>query len=187
FTEKTSLTTPVLVGRLPSEIGADAKRYSWLMSFMESGGTVVYLGGIKETIEDGDPRYPFTCGVEHAMGLWSCIPHLVHNHPIFAGLPVDTMMRNEYERVWAPFTLTNLRGDRGEVPTVIVASIGHQWFSIPHELHYSGPGPSWWGADLAELRVGKGRCLVSQLNLLPHLGQDPAADLIWANLLRFID
>ncbi|MEM1360081.1 MAG: hypothetical protein AAGF89_17870, partial [Bacteroidota bacterium] len=112
FTENTSLTTPVFVGRLPSEIGADAKRYAWLMSFMERGGTVVYLGGIKEAIEDGDPRYPFNCGVEHAMGLWSCIPHLVQNHPIFTGLPVDTMMRNEYEHVWAPFTLTNLRGNR---------------------------------------------------------------------------
>jgi hypothetical protein len=119
--------------------------------------------------------------------LWSCIPHLVRDHPVFAGLPVDTMMRNVYEHVWARQTLLNLRGLKGETPEVLVASIGYQWFSRGHQLHYSGPGALWWGADVAIVPVGKGRCVVSQLQLLLHLGTDPAADLIWNNLLRFLD
>lgn len=187
FGEKTSLSTPVFVGTLPKATGKDSERYQLLVDFMERGGTVVYAEGVKEDVLEGDPRYPFTCEVEKAMGLWSCIPHLVRAHPIFSGMPENTMMRNEYEHVWAPETLLNLRGLKGEGPEIQVASIGYQWFSKEHELHYSGPGPSWWGADVAIIPVGKGRCVVSQLQLLPHLGKDPAADLIWNNLLRFLD
>jgi hypothetical protein len=187
FGENTSLSTPVYVGVLPTVVEEDKLRYQRLIDFMERGGTVVYAEGVQGEVVDGDPRYPFTCGMERGMGLWSSIPHLVRDHPVFLGLPVDTMMRNEYEHVWAPITLTNLRGLTGETPEVVVAAIGHQWFSREHKLHYSGPGASWWGADLAIIPVGKGRCVVSQLKLLPHLGKDPAADLIWNNLLRFID
>lgn len=187
FSENTDLSTPVYVGALPKAEVEDKSKYQLLFDFMERGGTVVYVEGVQGEVLDGDPRYPFTCKVEKGMGLWSCIPHLVKDHPVFAGLPVDTMMRNEYEHVWASRTLSSLKGLNGENPTVLVAAIGYQWFSRGHQLHYSGPGASWWGADLAIIPVGKGRCVVSQLKLLPHLGKDPAADLIWNNLLRFLD
>ena len=52
----------------------------------------------------------------------------------------------------------------------IVASIGFKWFSPDHTLHYSGPGESWWGADLAVVPHGKGRAVVSQLRIVENLG-----------------
>jgi hypothetical protein len=117
--------------------------------------------------------------VEAAQGLWTCIPHLVRDHPIFAGLPAGGMMRDIYENVWATQTLRDLRGEP------IVASIGFEWFSPDHKMHYSGPGESWWGADLAILPNDKGRVVVSQLRIVENLGRDPVADKLLRNLLKF--
>jgi hypothetical protein len=114
-----------------------------------------------------------------AQGLWTCIPHLVHDHPIFHGLPVNTMMRELYENVWARQTLRDLDGE------TIVASIGFDWFSDDHKLHYSGPGESWWGADLAMLPWGQGRCLLSQLRIIENLDKDPVADKLLYNLMKW--
>ena len=51
--------------------------------------------------------------------------------------------------------------------------------------HYIGPGDTWWGADLAIVPLGKGRCIASQLRLLENLGKDPVADRLLLNMIRF--
>jgi hypothetical protein len=89
------------------------------------------------------------------------------------------MMRDVYENVWARQTLRDLDGEP------IIASIGFEWFSADHKLHYSGPGESWWGADLAVVPKGTGRVIVSQLRLVENLGKDPVADTILGNLISF--
>jgi hypothetical protein len=122
---------------------------------------------------------PFTARVKAAQGLWTCIPHLVREHPIFAGLPAGGMMRDIYENVWATQTLRDLKGE------AIVAAIGFEWFSEDHTMHYSGPGESWWGADLAIVPYGRGRIVVSQLRIVENLGRDPVADKILGNLIEF--
>jgi hypothetical protein len=66
-----------------------------------------------------------------------------------------------------------------------VASIGFDWFSHEHKQHYSGPGESWWGADVAIVPQGSGRIIVSQLRIVPHLGRDPVADRLFYNLVEF--
>jgi hypothetical protein len=53
-------------------------------------------------------------------------------------------------------------------------------------MHYSGPGESWWGEDLAIVPHGKGRSLVSQLRIVENLGKDPVADKILYNLVEFV-
>ena len=58
-------------------------------------------------------------------------------------------------------------------------------FSQDHKLNYSGPGESWWGADLAIVPKGKGRIVVSQLRIVDNLGKDPVADKIFYNLIDF--
>ena len=63
-----------------------------------------------------------------------------------------------------------------------MASVGFDWFSFDHRLHYSGPGESWWGADLAIVPKGQGRIVVSQLRIMENLGKDPVADKILYNL-----
>ena len=155
------------------------------MTFIEQGGTAVYVQGIGKFFQRGDSNQvqsstvPFAARVEAAQGLWTCIPHLVRNHPIFAGLPADGMMRDIYENVWATQTLRDLAGEP------IVASVGFDWFSFDHKLHYSGPGESWWGADLAIVPKGQGRIVVSQLRIVENLGKDPVADKLLKNLMAF--
>jgi beta-galactosidase len=79
------------------------------------------------------------------------------------------MMRETYENVWATQTLRDLPDE------AIVASIGFEWFSHDHKMQYSGPGESWWGADLAVVPHEKGRAVVSQLRIVENLGKDPVA------------
>ena len=48
-----------------------------------------------------------------------------------------------------------------------------------------GPGDTWWGADMAIVPLGKGRCIASQLRLVENLGKDPVADRLLMNMIRF--
>ena len=115
-----------------------------------------------------------------AKGMWTCIPHLVKDHPIFAGLPVDGPMREAYENVWPQVSIMNLEGD------TIAGSIGFDWFSAEHKMHYAGPGESWFGSDVTIAPIGEGRCVVSQMRILENLGEDPVADLLLYNIIKFI-
>jgi hypothetical protein len=185
FGPSTPRTLPVMVTRLAPKGAPQVERFEQLKQFVESGGTAVYLDGVGVTRQRGKSNQiqseamPLSATVEAAQGLWTCIPHLVREHPIFSGLPAGGMMRDVYENVWAAQTLRGLGGE------AIVASIGYAWFSEEHKLHYSGPGESWWGADLAVVPYGKGRYVVSQLRLVGNLGKDPVADKILFNLLKW--
>jgi len=161
------------------------KRLEKLLQFIKAGGTAVYIDPVKETITSENSMYPFTAKVHPARGLWTCIPHLVGDHPVFAGLPVNCMMRNAYENVWPMDTLCDLNGADDVESETLVASIGFDWFSEGHKMQYSGPGDAWWGSDLAVIPYGKGRCIVSQLRLTNNLGNDPVADKILFNLIKW--
>jgi len=186
FDASTPRSTPVFVASVMPKTPTDQKRFADLMTFIEQGGTAVYVRGVGKSFRPGDSNQvqslavPFEARVEAAQGLWTCIPHLVRDHPIFAGLPAGGMMRDIYENVWATQTLRDLAGEP------IVASIGFEWFSHDHKMHYSGPGESWWGADLAIVPKGKGRLVVSQLRIVENLGKDPVADKLLQNLIRFV-
>ena len=172
FDASTPRSTPVLVTGTKPGNPAD------LLKFIAAGGTAVYLQGVATRLKQGDSAaLPFTARVEPAQGLWTCIPHLVDDHPVFAGLPARCMMREIYENVWATQTLRNMPGE------AIVASIGFEWFSRDHKMQYSGPGESWWGTDLAVVPYEKGRAVVSQLRIVENLGKDPVADKILLNLV----
>jgi hypothetical protein len=185
FGQATALTTPVLVASTQSKTEAQRRRFAMLRRFAERGGTAIYLKATDRHFRRDasnqvqSATFPFSAQVEAAQGLWTCIPHLVRDHPIFAGLPVNSMMRDIYENVWARQTLRELDGEP------LVASIGFQWFSHGHKLHYSGPGPSWWGSDLALVPLGRGRCIVSQLRIVESLNRDPVAQKILYNLIAF--
>ena len=180
FYAGTDPATPVFV--LQSDEQAKQSRFDLLEKFINSGGTVVYLNGPGES----SLSLPFTAKIHPARGLWTCIPHLVHDHSVFEGLPVNGMMRDVFENVWSVNTLRDLSINGGTDYETVVASIGFDWFSSEHKMHYSGPGDAWWGADLAIVSLGKGRCVISQLRLLENLGQDPVADKILFNLIDFV-
>ena len=185
FNSATPTSVPVIVTNTKTGMDSDKKRFATLLEFVRKGGTAIYLDRLVEDVESAHPAFPFTAKVHPARGLWTCIPHLVHHHPIFEGLPANAMMRDIYENVWATTTLRNIEFSGESNVETIVGSIGFDWFSREHKMHYAGPGDSWWGSDMAVIPYGKGRLLVSQLRLLENLGKDPVADKILANLIRF--
>ena len=185
FNTSTSKTTPVFVAGTSMKKDRNGKDLTGLFDFMRKGGTVIYIEGAQDAFEEENAIFPFTAKVHPAQGLWTCIPHLVHQHPVFEGLPVNAMMRNTYENIWPNRTLRNLEGaDQQQIET-LVASIGFDWFSREHKMHYTGPGKSWWGSDMAIIPYGDGRCFVSQLRLINNLDKDPVADKILGNIIRY--
>ncbi|MCG8309050.1 MAG: hypothetical protein MI975_16780 [Cytophagales bacterium] len=178
FSEKTKRSAPVFVAGIKE--GAEA-----LFDFIRKGGTAVYIHGAQKDLAIDNGVFPFSAEVHPAKGLWTCIPHLVKEHPVFTGLPSGGMMRDVYENVWPTRTLRDIDGEGIVRAENIVASIAFDWFSEDHKMHYSGPGDSWWGADMVIVSYGKGKCIVSQLRLLENLGKDPVADKIVFNLIEF--
>lgn len=186
FGAATPLSTPVFItgtlGKTPSAQAA----HPALFAFIRKGGTAVYIEGVEVSITSDNETFPFSAKTHPSVGLWTCIPHLVHEHPLFKGLPVNGPMRDIYENVWARKTLRNLKSMEDTAIETVVGSMGFDWFSREHKMHYSGPGEEWWGSDVALIPMGKGRVIVSQLQLMQHLDKDPVADKIMSNLMTFL-
>jgi beta-galactosidase len=187
FNAKTDRSFPVFVSRTRAHTPPHRKLFAELADFIKAGGTAVYLEGGGPTVSWGksgpaSPLLPINVRTKRAIGNWACIPRLVNDHPIFDGLPTGCMMDSIYENVWAQSTLLGAGGD------TIAGSIGYDWFP-DYDLsrrHYYGPGDTWWGADVAVVPLGKGRCIPSQLRLVDNLGKDPVADKIFYNLIEFV-
>ncbi|MFT4567827.1 MAG: beta-galactosidase [Saprospiraceae bacterium] len=162
------------------------KNHDGVASFIRDGGIALYLEGVHKKMDASNNSLPFMADVHRSRGLWTCIPHLVHDHPFFKGLPVNEMMRNEYENVWPTSTLRSIEIEGNPHINSVVASIGFDWFSRGHQLHYSGPGASWWGSEVFEAPLGKGRFFVSQLHIVKNLGKDPVADLYLKNVIHHL-
>ena len=177
---------PVFVSKSDAYTPQVRKRFEQLTRFINAGGTAVYLEGGGRRIPWGtgakaSPLLPVNARLKHSIGTWVGVSHVVHEHPIFAGLPVDCTMGSVYENVWATGTLLDFQGE------TIAASISFDWFPEydRSKRHYYGPGDAWWGADVAVATVGKGRCVASQLRLTENLGKDPVADKILYNLIAW--
>lgn len=186
FNPNTPVSVPVLVTSLRANNETQRERLGMLTDFISRGGTVVTLeplsadGNWKLKPELQFEFIPVTGNTTMAKGLWTCIPHLVKEHPVFEGLPVNGPMREAYENIWPQVSLMNLGGE------TLAASIGFDWFSRQHKMHYSGPGESWWGSDLAIVPHGKGKCIVSQFRILENLGKDPVADRLLYNMIKYV-
>jgi hypothetical protein len=177
---------PVFVSRTEVKTPAQRKLFGHLTEFVETGGTAVYLqgGGLKAPWGRAgkvSPLLSVNARSKTARGLWTCIPHIVKDHPVFKGLPVNCMMDSVYENVWAENTLLDIGGE------TIVGAIGFDWFPDfdRSKRHYYGPGDTWWGSDMAIVPVGGGRCIPSQLCLVDNLGKDPVADKILFNMIEW--
>jgi beta-galactosidase len=187
FNPEIDRSLPVLVSRTEAKTARQRELFRELTAFAQAGGTVVYLQG-------GGPRVPWgkagpassllpmKLRIKRAAGHWMCIPRIVHDHPVFHGLPTNCMMGAVYENVWSQSTLLDV--DRPP----IVGTIGFDWFPDfdLSRRHFYGPGDVWWGSDLAVVPIGSGRCILSQLRLVENLGQDPVAEKILFNLIDWI-
>lgn len=186
FSATTPLGVPVFVTDMSIKDNAHRELVQQLKDFISKGGTAVYIGAeaiyTSKKYFEGQPRgvLPFQAKFDGSKGLWTCIPHLVKDHPIFAGLPVDGAMQDLYENVYAKKTMASPRGE------TICASIGYLWFNKDLLQQYYGPGDSWWGSDVAIVPHGEGKCIVSMLRILQNLGEDPVADKLLFNLIDFV-
>ncbi|MHC4149872.1 MAG: hypothetical protein ACYSR5_10355, partial [Planctomycetota bacterium] len=186
FDAETDHSLAVFVSRTEAKTPAQRKLFGELQKFIKAGGTAVYLqgGGLKAPwakAGKASQLLPMRVRTKAAIGLWLCIPHLVSDHPVFDGLPVNRMMGPVYENVWAKHTLLDVDGE------TIAGAVSFD-FAPDFELskrHYYGPGDTWWGSDVAIAPLGKGRCVLSQLRLVDNLGDDPVADKILFNLIRW--
>ncbi|VGO19749.1 glycoside hydrolase family 2 protein [Pontiella sulfatireligans] len=186
FNMTTDPSLPVFVSRTEAKTKEERMVFSELAAFAKCGGTVVYLGGGGERYGWGKPvpvpaYLPVKCGTKLARGTWAPITHLVHDHPIFAGLPTHCMMGSIYENIWAERTLVGAGGE------MVAGAIGFDWFPEldKRRRHYYGPGDTWYGSDVAVVPVGEGRCILSQLRLIDFLGKDPVAEIIFCNMIEF--
>ncbi|MFH1716817.1 MAG: sugar-binding domain-containing protein [Planctomycetota bacterium] len=188
FDAQTDRSLPVFASRTEAGTPAQRKLFDNLAAFIKAGGTAVYLQGGGPNVKWGiggkaSPLLPIDARSKQAVGTWTCIPHIVNDHPVFAGLPVNCMMGSIYENIWAQSTLLDVGGE------TIVGAIGFDWFP-DYDLgkrHYYGPGETWWGSDMVIVPLGSGRCILSQLRLVDNLGKDPVADKILYNLIEFVN
>ena len=186
FDAETDTKLPVFVSRTKANTKKEQELFSDLAAFAKDGGTVVYLGGGGERYGWGKPVdvpsfLPVKCGTKLARGTWAPITHLVHDHPIFKGLPTNCMMGSIYENVWAELSLVGTGGE------IVAGCIGFDWYPELDKTrrHYYGPGDTWYGSDVAVVPFEKGRCILSQLCLIDFLGEDPVADRILYNFIEY--
>ena len=188
FDEQTPKDVPVFVTLPPRDSSEHESSFRALRAFVEEGGTAIYLELFYRS-----PKDPFWAAElpdrdvlpppalkQHALGLWVCVSHVVREHPIFRGLPVNRIMGQVYENVWTPQTLCDTGGE------LIAASVSHNYHQ--HDTvnqHYMGPESAWVGMDVGVVPSGNGRYVLSALRLLEHLGSDPVADKILYNIIEW--
>ena len=188
FNRLTSKNIPVLVSSNKATNDKEKKRFKSLKDFVKNGGTAVYLDRLIDSVKAESYATPFTARVHPSRGLWTCIPHIAKDHPLFKGLQTNGFLRNTYENIWPQKTLRDLKINGVSVQEKpIVTSVAFDWFSKGNKLGYKGPGPSWWGADLTLISMGKGKYLLSQFQILENLGKDPVADKMLINMIKFLE
>ena len=186
FGENTPASTPVFVTADKAGKAKTKEQFSKLEQFVKQGGTAVYL---KALVRNGSPYWaarlpsddvlPIKKNKKHALGLWVGVSHIVTDHPVFDGLPVNCMMGQEYENVWSPYVLKDMGGE------LIVGSVSYGFYAAPDtdKQCYKGPEPAFYGMDMGVVPHGKGRYVLNTLRLLENLGTDPVADKILFNLI----
>ena len=188
FDPHTARSLPVFVAKAKATDPKSKALFRTLATFVREGGTAVYL----ETVERSGGSFwrrwlppkdvlPIRATVENAFGLWVGVSHVVTDHPVFNGLPSKGMMGQTYENVWSPHTLIGTGGE------LIVGSVSHGWYQGEEDKqNYHGPSPAWYGMDMGIVSHGRGRYLLSALRITENLGEDPVADRILFNMIRWV-
>ena len=116
--------------------------------------------------------FPLELRHRNARGMWIPVLHYMRPHPIFEALPAGSSMGQPYQNVAPANTLVNLPG-----PTVA----GSISWDVEHDCY--AKMQAWHGTDLAVVPHGKGKMILSMLQIVDHLGSDPVADKLFQNLL----
>lgn len=189
FGAATGLTTPVLVAMTNRDSDEQAAVRDQLNDFAQRGGTVIYLQFPMQrpkwnhgVLSKGTSKYlPVAVNIKASTGLWGGMSHVIGQHPIFKGLPQSQAMYGVYENVRAKFSMVDL--PHPSLVTVVANDNFPDMTLV--KRHYQGTGDVWTGSDLSVVPSGKGKVVLSTLDLVPHIGKDPVADIITNNLLGF--
>ncbi|MBC8871794.1 MAG: hypothetical protein H8E44_20390 [Planctomycetes bacterium] len=188
FGDKTPKSIPVFVSKARANTPKVKAQFQALKQFVQQGGTAIYLETVQRWAQNpfwggklpADDVLPVRVTIQHAMGLWVGVSHIVTDHPVFDGLPSSCMMGQVYENVWSPQTLMGTGGE------LIVGSVSHGWHQgEPDAQNYLGPSPAWYGMDMGVVSCGQGRYVLSALRVVGNLGTDPVADKILLNLIEW--
>ena len=192
FAEEPDAEATVLIN-LNGWTGQPLPGLARLTAWVESGGTAVVLdapsldclqdigrGRMWHGLEAGRVL-PFATTYFEAKGLWMPCSHVVRDHPVYQGLPVNCLMGQVYHNVVAQRSLAMPATDW------IGGTITYDWYAgLKHRQNYLGVSGAHHGADLARLPYGQGSYVLSTHRLTANLGRDPVADRILANLVRWL-
>ncbi|GEM_PF-421298 len=167
----------ILIGDLEELDAATYARVLAAYAMAARGACLVFLGignakpmspWYKTVTQDFYPKFfPESIQLLCAEGRVDNTFHYVKEHPLFAGLPVNTIINLEYRNVYPRNCLVNANPD-GEV--------------VSGCFHMS---PPLWGVDTLLVRHGAGTVLYHQYDMIAWLGKDPVADYLLHNVLTF--
>lgn len=157
-----------------------------VQSWLRAGGVALYLDlPWGQPTEDSpsirrieSPWLPRVWHGQATRGLWTGATHLIHHHPVTAGLPCDGPLDQLWLNVFPHRSLM----DHHAPP--IAATIHYAWHGGRRDLqNYRGVEPFFCAADLVAEPVGEGWAIYSTYRLLQAIGRDPLADRMMLNLL----
>ncbi|MGL1886808.1 MAG: beta galactosidase jelly roll domain-containing protein [Reichenbachiella sp.] len=190
FGDNTNSKTLVIVGTKKVKDQQYTAAISRINQFVSDGGKAIFLEVPGKEVKRTGPRrsyqsvgksyLPSDPILKRSIGLWDGILHIVHEHPIFEGLPVNIPMISLYENI-AP--TSSMMSQKGEIA---VNTIAFDRFLNADDFkrNYIGPGKVWWATDVVIVPHEKGEMLLSTLNLLRNLGKDPVADVVLMNMIK---
>ena len=188
--------TLVLVGKANLKNEKYISQAKVVEEFVKQGGRALFMdvpgkriqrlhiGGELEEVEAS--ALPFGAEMHSKwvmLGGWVGKSHIVIDHPVFDGLPINMIMHGVYENVHPKTSMAKQKG------TYIAGLIGYDHFPNMDIMirHYNGPGDTWWAADVLEAEIGNGRMLLSTLDLISHLESDPVAEKILFNMINYMN
>ena len=189
FDPDQDLNFPVIIGAVAGKDEEYMKQVLAVKEYVKNGGFAVFLDVPGEKLpwfnrELRDTQIealPFNAQLLNSLGLWAGRPHMVKEHPVFEGLPVNIIMSGVYENIHPTESMVRQEGE------YICGVVTYDHFKDIDKMkrHYAGPGDVWWAADVLLAPMGKGKMLLSTLKLIENLGRDPVADKVFFNMTQF--
>ena len=183
---------PVIIGKALKQNPKYREQVEVVKDFVKGGGYAIILDvpgknvpGFNRTLKEvGTDKLPFNAQLLspwQTLGAWMPKSHIVKEHPIFNGLPINQIMHGVYENVHPKTSMVKQKGK------YIAGLVGIDHFPNQDIMlrHYNGPGEIWWAANVLEVQKGKGKMLLSTLNIIENLGKDPVAEKILFNMIEF--
>ncbi|WP_167615132.1 glycoside hydrolase family 2 protein [Maribellus sediminis] len=208
FSTDIDLSVPVLVGSGKKGDQDFLNKIDEVKAFVDRGGFAVFLevSGTQLTwgapspeprpkdagddwrpmvhrvLQDMDvDKLPFSANMYATTGNYISRNHIVTDHAVFKGLPVNTLMSGIYENICADESIC--RPAKGKYLAGVITYDQQKNMDIMLR-HYNGIGDVLWAADLLEVDRGNGKMLFSTLKLVPNLGKDPVADKLLYNMIE---